>query len=118
MHEARIAQGLLESALAALPPGKVKILKMVVTAGVLSGVEKECLSMYLAELGRDTPSEGAELELRISPARLVCRSCGLSTDYDASGPVLVLCSRCGKPNSLQGGQDEIILESLEVSIDD
>jgi hydrogenase nickel incorporation protein HypA/HybF len=109
---------LLESALAALPPGKVKILKLVVSAGVLSGVEKECLSMYLAELGRNTPAAGAELELRIAPAKLVCNSCGSSTDYDPTGPVLVLCSLCGKPNSLQGGQDEIVLESLEVSIND
>ena len=73
MHEARIAQGLLETALAALPPGGVKILKLVVSAGVLAGVEKECLRTYLAELGRGGPADGAELELRISPARLVCR---------------------------------------------
>lgn len=118
MHEAGIAQGLLDAALAALPAGKVKILKLVVTAGVLSGVEKECLSMYMAQLSQGTPAEGAELEMKIAPARLLCRTCKQASDYDGSGPVEVFCGKCGGPNSLEGGRDEIILESLEILQDE
>jgi len=118
MHEAGIAQGILDAALAVLPGGKCRITKLIVAAGVLSGVEKECLSMYLEALGKGTPAQGAVLEMKISPAYLVCRECGRRNAYDPAGPVEVRCSECGGNNTLEGGRDEIILETLEVEKDD
>ncbi|MFB3891703.1 MAG: hydrogenase maturation nickel metallochaperone HypA [Phycisphaerae bacterium] len=118
MHEAGIAQGILDAAMAVLPAGKVRITRLVVSAGVLSGVEEECLSMYLGELSRGTPAAGATLELKVARARLVCRECANSVEYDGSGPVQVACAKCGGNNGLEGGRDEIILESVEVVKDD
>lgn len=121
MHEAGIAEGLLEAAMNALPPeGRdgMKIVRLTVAAGVLSGIEKECLSMYLEQLSKGTPAEGAELELKVLPAFLACRQCGRRVEYDGSGPVEVRCGACGGANELQGGRDEIILESLEVTVED
>ncbi len=121
MHEAGIAQGILDAATACLkelPAGKVRITRLVVAAGVLSGVEEECLSMYLGELSRGTPAAGATLELKVAKARLVCRECANSVEYDGSGPVQVACAKCGGNNGLEGGRDEIILESVEVVKDD
>jgi hydrogenase nickel incorporation protein HypA/HybF len=117
MHEASIAQGLLEAALDALPRQgrrRMKIVRLTVSAGVLSGIEKECLSMYLEQLSKGTQAQGAELELKILPAMLVCGECGRRVEFDSAGPVEVRCGECGGANQLQGGRDEIILESLEV----
>ena len=114
MHEAAIAKGLLESALAALPQGKVKIVKMVVSAGILAGVEKESLSMYLSVLGKGTPAENAALDLQVIPAKIICRSCGAWVEYDGAAPIEVTCRKCGGPNGLDGGRDPIVLETLEV----
>jgi hydrogenase nickel incorporation protein HypA/HybF len=118
MHEAGIAQGILEAAMAVLPPGKVTITRLVVAAGVLSGVQEECLSMYLGELSRGTPAQGAVLEMKISKALLVCRECGLRVEYDGSGLVEARCRKCGGNNALEAGRNEIILESVEVRKDD
>lgn len=121
MHEAGIAEGILSAALASLPkdrPGKMKILKIVISAGVLSGVEEESLTMYLTALSEGTVAQGARLEMKIAPAKLVCRSCGASIDYDSAGPVEITCRQCGGPNGLEGGRDEIVLETLEVETDD
>jgi hydrogenase nickel incorporation protein HypA/HybF len=118
MHEAGIAQGLMDAAVAACPDGKVRITKLVVSAGVLSGVEKECLAMYVEALTKDTPHEGVTLELNVAPAFTVCRACGLRTSYDGRGPVEVVCAQCGGNNGLEGGREEIILESIEAVKED
>lgn len=119
MHEAGIAQGLLDAAVNALPPGKpCRITRVVVTAGVLSGVEEESLSLYWTALTKDTPAEGSALQLKTTPARLVCRKCASSIEYDGASPVEIECCKCGGLNGLEGGRDEIILESLDVEIDD
>ncbi|RPI64117.1 MAG: hydrogenase maturation nickel metallochaperone HypA [Planctomycetaceae bacterium] len=121
MHEAGIAEGILSAALDSLPKdrtGKMKIIKIVISAGVLSGVEEESLTMYLTALGEGTPAQGAKLEMKISPAKLVCRACGNSVNYNAAGPVDIECRKCGGPNGLEGGREEIVLETLEVQTDD
>jgi Zn finger protein HypA/HybF involved in hydrogenase expression len=117
MHEAGIAQGLLEAAINALPTEgreRMKIVRLTVAAGVLAGVEKECLTMYLDQLAKGTQVQGAALEMKILPAWLVCRECGNRVEFDSAGPVQVRCEKCGGPNELQGGRDEIVLESMEV----
>lgn len=117
MHEAGIAQGLLAAAIDALPKEgreRMKIVRMTVAAGVLAGVEKECLAMYLEQLCKGTPAQGARLEMKVLPAYLVCRECGHRVGFDSAGPVQVRCENCDGANELQGGRDEIVLESLEV----
>lgn len=104
--------------MSALPGGDCRITRLVVSAGVLSGVQEECLSMYLEALGKGTVAEGAVLELKFSPAWLVCCQCGHRREHDPKGPVELDCEKCGGPNTLEGGRDEIILESLEVQKED
>ncbi len=118
MHEAGIAQGLLDAAVNSLPPGKVKIIKLVVTCGVLSGVQEECLSMYMGELSKGTPAEGAILEMKVAPAAVVCRKCGHREGYDGSGPVEITCGKCGGYTGLEGGRDEIILQTIEAEVEE
>lgn len=113
MHEAPIAQGILDAALAALPDPQAKILKITVAAGVLAGVEGESLTLYFDELRKGTAAEGATLELKRIPARLVCADCHAQTPYDGLGDLQITCIQCGGPNHLNGGS-ELYIESMEV----
>jgi hydrogenase nickel incorporation protein HypA/HybF len=113
MHEASIAQGIIDTAVAALPNKQAKIRKIIVVAGVFSGVSGDCLDLYLQELSKGTPAHGAALEVRHAPAELICQTCGVSQSYSNEGDLEPRCSRCGGARKVQGG-NELYIESLEV----
>ena len=117
MHEASIAQAVLETALKALAdkalPGSPRITKIVVVAGVLAGVERQCLKTYFDIISKDTPAQGAEIELRPEPAKLICRQCGHQSLHTSAELVEVTCPKCGGPNKLEGG-NALYVEELEV----
>ncbi len=116
MHEAAIAQAILDTALTAAGQDggkKIKIIRIVIVAGALAGIEQPSLEMYLTELARGTPAEGTVLELKSTPARLVCRTCGHAMPFDSGRTVDVQCDQCGGPNRLEA-DDACYLESIEV----
>jgi hydrogenase nickel incorporation protein HypA/HybF len=113
MHEASIAKGIIDTAVAALPRPGNKILKITVAAGVMAGVERESLELYFTELSKGTPAQGAALEVKHLPAKLICRECNHQVDYDNTGDLAVRCEACGGANRLQGG-DELYIESMEI----
>ena len=113
MHEASIAQGIIDVALKALPGKDTRIVRIAVVAGVLTNVQAESLEFCFTQLSRGTPAEGAALEVRKSPAKLICRKCRTSDDFDGTGPVETHCAKCGGPYELEGG-GELYVDSLEV----
>ncbi len=113
MHEAPIAQGILDAALAALPDPQARITKVTVAAGVLAGLEGDSLRLYFDEIAKGTAAQGAQLELHRIPARLICADCHAETPYDGSGDLKIECVQCGGPNRLNGGA-ELYIESMEV----
>ncbi len=113
MHEAAIAQAVLDTALEALPDKESRITTITVVAGVLAGVEEECLAAYFNELCRCTAAEGASLRLVMEPARLICKECGKQTNYAGGGRLALECSACGGLNHLEGGK-ALYLDSVEV----
>ncbi len=113
MHEAPIAQGILDAALAALPDPQARIIRITVAAGVLAGVERDSLALYFDELRKGTAAENAELELKRIPAHLVCADCHAEIAYDGLGGLQIACVQCGGPNRLNGGS-ELYIESMEV----
>jgi hydrogenase nickel incorporation protein HypA/HybF len=113
MHEATLAQGIIDVAVKALTGKDAKITKITVVVGVLTHVQDESLEFWFTELGRGTPAEGAALEVRRLPAKLVCTKCRTSVDFDGAGPVEIHCAKCGGPRVLEGG-DALYVDSLEV----
>ena len=113
MHEGAIAQAILETALTAAGKDNTRITRIVVVAGALAGLEQPSLEMYLTELARGTPAEGAVLEVKSTPAQLVCRDCGYAMAFDSGRTVDVQCAKCGGPNRLEA-DDACYLESIEV----
>lgn len=114
MHEGAIAQGILDTVLAALPPDHKRITRINVVTGVFAGVERECLAMYLTELSRGTPAQNAELNVERRPAKLVCTRCDNSRDYDNTGELDITCPLCGSPNRMEGG-NELYVDTIEVN---
>jgi len=112
MHEAAIAQGILDTASRALPASS-RVRGVRVVAGVFSGCERESLAMYFAELSHGTPLEGATLEVVSKPARLICRQCSFARDYHDIGDFATTCEHCGGDNRMEGGS-ELFLESMEI----
>jgi hydrogenase nickel incorporation protein HypA/HybF len=113
MHEASIAKGILETAVAALPRPEAKITQITVVAGVLAGVQRESLELYFAELAKGTAAQGAVLHLKRQPAKLTCTQCKNETLYQNDGDLAVQCVRCGGNNRLEGGE-ELFIESMEI----
>jgi hydrogenase nickel insertion protein HypA len=113
LHEAAIAQAVLDTALEALPDKDSRITAITVVAGVLAGVEEECLTAYFNELCKCTAAEGACLRLVIEPAHLICKECDKQTNYAGDGRLALQCSACGGFNRLEGGK-ALYLDSVEV----
>jgi hydrogenase nickel insertion protein HypA len=116
MHEASIAQAVLETALAAmkekLPSPSAKITRIVVVAGVLAGVERQCLKTFFDIISEGTAAAGAEIQLHPEPAKLICRKCGHTTLHTSAEHVEVNCPKCGGENKLEGGS-ALYVESIE-----
>jgi hydrogenase nickel incorporation protein HypA/HybF len=121
MHEAGIAESILKSVLHALPRPGMKVTRIVVVAGALSGVEEAPLSTWLEHMARRTPAEGAQLDFRRAAAGLACSKCDYRGEYDGSSPLDPLCPKCGQVVRLeagsteQGGPTDIYIESLEAN---
>jgi len=116
MHEAPIAQALLEAALASVPDPNTKITRLIVVSGPFSGVDAECLRFYVSELSKGTCADGAELVVRCEPARLVCGSCANVMPCASGSSIEFICPKCGGPNTVEGGRD-LYLDSIEVTAD-
>ena len=84
MHEASLAQGLLELVLNTLEDfknknpesAKLKLKEIVCGAGLFAGFEDSTLRSCFEMFAEDTPCEGANLKIDIIPLDCVCRECG------------------------------------------
>ena len=108
-----MAQSVLDTAIGALPDKHKKINKIRVTAGVLSGVEKDSLVYFFNEIKKGTPAENATLDIDDSMAELNCKACGHKVPFDNLRPIAIKCEKCGGQNVLTGGK-QFSMETMEV----
>ena len=74
MHEASLAQALLDLALK--HAGGHRILVLTVRVGALSGVVTDSLSFYLDFLTQGTSAKGAVVHYERAPVQMECKRCG------------------------------------------
>lgn len=113
MHEAAIAHSILKIVLQALPAHPVRITKITLMIGALTGVAPECLDLYFTELAKGSPAEGAVIIVTPVAARLVCQQCGHQENYTVDSPLQLTCPKCGGGHQLQGGSD-LYIEQIEI----
>jgi len=116
MHEFSIVQSLLELVEKICEEHKAKsVSKVVVSAGVLSGVEPHLLKVAFDTFKENTIAHSAELLLEIEGLTLRCNECGAVSEKKELN---VLCPKCGSFNTtIEGGQD-LLLRSVEMEYED
>lgn len=111
MHEAGIAQSIVDTVLKTVEDGRVKerILAVTVVVGAYQGIYPESLEMYFDAAKKGTSLSEARLDVKLRPAVARCEGCGVEEGIEA--PIL-LCPACGGQRHLLSG-DELYVESVE-----
>ena len=115
MHELSIASAILDAVRkeAEKHPG-VRVTKVGVRIGALSGVVPDALSFGFEVLVKGTELEPLALAVEPMPRRQRCPSCEFTFQV---GDADLACPRCGRQETLFAGGDELDLAYLEVERD-
>ena len=109
MHELSIATAVVDTARKHADGRPVAAVG--VRAGRLRQVVPESLRFYFEIVARDTPCEGARLELIESEARLRCEECG--HEWEPDWP-LFRCPVCAAASVRVTSGEELLVEYIEV----
>jgi hydrogenase nickel insertion protein HypA len=112
MHEYSIVQSLLNRVGHEVAARNgVRVHRLWVRIGELSGVEVDLLRTAYEMCRASTVCAGAALEVRRQDARWECPSCGA----DIARGLRLVCETCGSPARLVQG-DEIMLDRIEMEV--
>lgn len=116
MHEFSIVQSLIELIEQYARENRAKkVTKVVVSLGVLSGVEPHLLELAFNTFKEGTVAEDALFTIELERLKIKCRECHAESEKDQLN---ILCPVCGSPDTqITGGQD-MLLKSLELECED
>ncbi len=86
MHEAAVAQSLIEVILQEVEQRHAKPVGATISCGELNKVNDESLSFAFEAVARDTPCEGMTLRIEHKPLQARCKPCGRVFAVDVSNP--------------------------------
>ncbi len=111
MHEFGIATEIAAAAVSeAEKHGAGKITAVTIRVGVLRGIVPDSLRMFFEYAAKETPAEGAALEIEEEPVLVACAECG---ETPASGLTLT-CPACGRDGVVVKGGDSLRIVSIDV----
>jgi hydrogenase nickel incorporation protein HypA/HybF len=113
MHELAVCQQLLSQVeRIAFSRDATSIDRIVVSAGPLSGIEPHLLEQAFTVARTGTLAQHANLDVKTSPVRIKCRSCGAENSARVNK---LLCESCGgwQVEVVEGA--ELMLMSVELS---
>jgi hydrogenase nickel incorporation protein HypA/HybF len=110
MHELAIAQRLIETASALLPPDAQHISLLKVQLGALAGVSAEELRFGFEVMSARTSCAGAQLWIDPVPAIAHCPQCGVDFIVDDDG---LICPSCNSPAVVVLQGKEMVITSLQ-----
>ena len=116
MHELSIAQALVEQVEAtAAREHALRVVRVVITVGVLSGVDGEALRSLFPLVAEDTVAADAALQIERVAARVRCKACGCEapTTSAFSG-----CTACGSKDVELSAGRELNIKTIELEIDE
>jgi hydrogenase nickel incorporation protein HypA/HybF len=112
MHEFAITKCLFDIVLnEAGKAGATRVTGINLVLGELTGVVKESVQFYLEYFSRNTPAEGASLNVKYIPAKAKCYECGYEFEI-AEGDWL--CPGCRNFALEIVTGKELFLESIDV----
>ncbi len=110
MHELSLATEIHRACRATVDArGGGRLEQVRVAVGELSAIEPELLVYAWQAVVAGGPDEGAKLEVEWHPARQVCPACGQRAEHEP-GEWLRLCSSCGSPVRIEGGDEMDLLD--------
>jgi len=112
MHELSIASAILDAVRKEMEgrPG-MRVRKVGLRIGAVSGVVPDSLSFGFEGLVRGTDLEPVVLEIESLPRRQRCPDCNLTFDVQDDS---VACPRCARADTMFAGGDEMDLAYLEL----
>jgi hydrogenase nickel incorporation protein HypA/HybF len=112
MHELGIASAILERVEqeAQRRPG-VRMIKVGVRVGELSGVDPDALAFGFEALVKDTAWEPLPLDICLCRRKQLCMACGRDFTTEV---INTACPHCGNTDTACVGGDELDIEYIEV----
>lgn len=110
MHEAMVAENVLESILETANTQKGKPVRAVVSCGQINAINDEAMDFAFEAAAAGTICEELKLEVRHLPLKATCRLCGCEFEFDLYDPQ---CSRCGESDFAIGDDAPLLLEEIE-----
>ena len=113
MHELSIVQEIVRTIEQGLrdagAAGPVRIVHM--TIGKLTAIVPDSVRFYFELITKDTPLEGAKLDIRDMPVAVACADCGRETEVE---DINFICPVCGSMNTDIVRGRELFIDSVEV----
>ncbi len=112
MHELSLAMDLVEQLTeVAARENASEVTEINVVIGAMSGVERVPFEFAFPEAARNTPMEGAVLNIEEVPVVIRCSDCSGETEIDE---LLMVCPKCNSVSVevIQG--KEFLVKSMEV----
>ena len=114
MHEMGIAMQIIEIAQASIPEeeGDIVIARVNLKVGKLAAVVADSLRFCFEIAAKETPLEGAELDIVEVPVKARCKEC--DTEWTIEGPAFS-CEKCGSGQIEILSGRELNIESIEIA---
>jgi hydrogenase nickel incorporation protein HypA/HybF len=110
VHEAAIAEGLVDGVIERVPGRRITSVRVEI--GALSGVVPDALRFCFGLATEGTPLAGADLEISEPAAKCECVDCGLS--FEPEDGRILLCP-CGSANVTVVSGQQLQITSVRVA---
>jgi hydrogenase nickel incorporation protein HypA/HybF len=114
MHEAMVAENIIDSILSQIPNKKGRVVSVVISCGQMNAINDEAMEFAFDAAAEGTICKGAKLKIRHIPLRAVCKDCHKKFNYDLYSPC---CPKCGKSDIKIGEDAPLLLEEIEFEQD-
>lgn len=110
MHEAMIAENILETILAQTKNKAGKVMRITISCGQMNALNDEAMQFAFEVAATNTICNGAKLKIKHIPLKGICRNCGNEFEFDLYDPK---CPKCGKSDFSIGEDAPLLLEEIE-----
>lgn len=110
MHEAMIAENILDTILAQTKKKSGKVIRVAISCGQINAFNDEAMQFAFEAIAAETICQGAKLEIKHIPLKGTCRNCGGEFEFDLYNPQ---CPKCGKSDFSIGDDAPLLLEEIE-----
>lgn len=110
MHEAMIAQSLLESIIREAEKHNAKPLSATISCSVFDAVNDEALGFAFDTIARESICKDMKLKIEHRPLRGQCKKCNEVCEFEYRNPA---CSNCGSSTLDLLPQPPLTLEEIE-----